>query len=101
MNHNPLSKFGWLLLASVLFFATACSSLLPPNIPVTGRQATLTSLPPFPSATASPVIQTQVAAVTVVVTATPEPATATAADPPRPPARRPAAAATRRPLLVM
>ena len=80
MKRISLSKISWLLLAAMMLFGTACS-LLPPNIPVTGRQPTLTSLPPFPTATASQVLPTAVGAVTVVVTATPEPATATPVPP--------------------
>ncbi len=90
MRTNVLSIIRWLSLASLVLFAAACTSFLPPNIPLTGLEPTITSLPPFPSATPSQAPATAVGVVTVVVTATPEPATPTATSAP-PTATKPAA----------
>ncbi len=80
MTTKISSKLVLILLAAIMLFGTACASLLPPNIPVTGKP-TFTSLPPFPSATATQPVGTAVGTVTVVVTATPVPSTATSAPP--------------------
>ncbi len=72
MRSHHLSKFFWLVLTSLLIFTTACSSLLPPNLPVTGAVQTVIPTLSIPTTTLNPVppLATPVATAIQAATAT-------------------------------